>query len=327
MAARTGTGGPRGAGRAAEHGGPGRRPGDRAAQRRRLPRPRPRGVERVRRRASRSDSWRSARSRSNACATAWRRASASARAGRGRSTTRASRGSARCACSWPTRATLDDPEAISETVDDVLEGLGHGDRRPAPPDHRAPARGARRPRPGGRAGGARQARPGDRRARRADRDRPRAPRRTPTRRRRRRGAWTPSSRAPIYRIVQEALTNVSRHARGHAARWCSIAERDGVVRASVTDDGKGLPGRRAARARAATASRAASGCRACASAPSSCGGELEFAPGAGQGTIVRLTVPLAGRPRGRPAPAPRAAAALRPVSGATRPGPGAARRR
>ena len=44
----------------------------------------------------------------------------------------------------------------------------------------------------------------------------------------------------IYRVVQEALTNVSRHAEASSA-VVSIAERDGVVRASVTDDGKGLP--------------------------------------------------------------------------------------
>ena len=49
------------------------------------------------RRASRSGSRRSARSRSSGCATGWRRASASARDGRGRSTTRACRASARCA--------------------------------------------------------------------------------------------------------------------------------------------------------------------------------------------------------------------------------------
>ncbi|HZL55375.1 MAG TPA: histidine kinase, partial [Solirubrobacteraceae bacterium] len=44
----------------------------------------------------------------------------------------------------------------------------------------------------------------------------------------------------IYRVVQEALTNVGRHARATKAT-VSIVERDGLVRASVTDDGQGLP--------------------------------------------------------------------------------------
>ncbi len=38
---------------------------------------------------------------------------------------------------------LDDKEALSAAVDAVLEGLGHRDRRPAPPDHRASPRRAR----------------------------------------------------------------------------------------------------------------------------------------------------------------------------------------
>jgi len=45
----------------------------------------------------------------------------------------------------------------------------------------------------------------------------------------------------IYRVVQEALTNVSRHAQAGKA-VVSITERDGFVYASITDDGRGLPG-------------------------------------------------------------------------------------
>ena len=44
----------------------------------------------------------------------------------------------------------------------------------------------------------------------------------------------------IYRIAQEALTNVSRHAEATRA-IVSVSRRDGVIEASVTDDGKGLP--------------------------------------------------------------------------------------
>ncbi len=66
---------------------------------------------------------------------------------------------------------LDDKEALSAAVDAVLEGLGNGDRRPAPPDHRASPRGAGRPRPGSGTGGARAPRTGDRRPGREHGDR------------------------------------------------------------------------------------------------------------------------------------------------------------
>ena len=81
-------------------------------------------AERVRGRASRSAWRRSARWRSNGCATAWRRASASARAGRGRSTTRASRGSGALRLQLANARDLDDKEALAAAVDTVLEGLG-----------------------------------------------------------------------------------------------------------------------------------------------------------------------------------------------------------
>ena len=50
----------------------------------------------------------------------------------------------------------------------------------------------------------------------------------------------PELESTIYRVVQEALTNVSRHAQATQA-LVSVSERDGVVRASITDDGRGLP--------------------------------------------------------------------------------------
>jgi signal transduction histidine kinase len=98
----------------------------------------------------------------------------------------------------------------------------------------------------------------------------------------------------IYRIVQEALTNVSRHAQATKA-VVSISERDGVLRASVTDDGQGLPdaGRLGPRGDGLEGGFGMSGMRERAELV---GGELEFAPAPGQGTIARLVVPLAGRP-------------------------------
>jgi signal transduction histidine kinase len=98
----------------------------------------------------------------------------------------------------------------------------------------------------------------------------------------------------IYRIVQEALTNVSRHAQATKA-VVNISERDGVVRATVTDDGQGLPdaARLGPRGDGLEGGFGMSGMRERAELV---GGELELVPAAGRGTVVRLEVPLAGRP-------------------------------
>jgi signal transduction histidine kinase len=98
----------------------------------------------------------------------------------------------------------------------------------------------------------------------------------------------------IYRIVQEALTNVGRHAQATKA-VVSIREHGGVIRASITDDGKGMPGaeRLGPRGDGLEGGFGMSGMRERAELV---GGELEFAPAPGRGTIVRVTVPLAGRP-------------------------------
>ena len=98
----------------------------------------------------------------------------------------------------------------------------------------------------------------------------------------------------IYRVVQEALTNVSRHAEATRA-VVSISERAGVVHASVTDDGKGLPdaGRLGPRGDGLEGGFGMSGMRERAELV---GGELELSPAPGRGTVMRLSVPLAGRP-------------------------------
>jgi signal transduction histidine kinase len=98
----------------------------------------------------------------------------------------------------------------------------------------------------------------------------------------------------IYRVVQEALTNVSRHAQATRAT-VSVAERDGLIRASVTDDGQGLPeaDRLGPRGDGLEGGFGMSGMRERAELV---GGELELVPAPGKGTTMRLTVPLAGRP-------------------------------
>jgi signal transduction histidine kinase len=99
----------------------------------------------------------------------------------------------------------------------------------------------------------------------------------------------------IYRVVQEALTNVSRHAQATRA-VISVTERDGVLSASVTDDGRGLPeeSHLGPRGDGLEGGFGMSGMRERAELV---GGELEWAHAPERGTIMRLTVPLAGRAR------------------------------
>jgi signal transduction histidine kinase len=103
----------------------------------------------------------------------------------------------------------------------------------------------------------------------------------------------PELESTIYRVVQEALTNVSRHAHAEHA-VVSISERDGVLEASVTDDGRGLPGaeRLGPRGDGLEGGFGMGGMRERAELVD---GELEFGPGPERGTCVRLRVPLARR--------------------------------
>jgi len=98
----------------------------------------------------------------------------------------------------------------------------------------------------------------------------------------------------IYRVVQEALTNVSRHAQATKA-VISVIARDGAIQASVTDDGRGLPdtARLGPRGDGLEGGFGMSGMRERAELV---GGELEWARAPERGTIMHLTVPLAGRP-------------------------------
>jgi signal transduction histidine kinase len=104
----------------------------------------------------------------------------------------------------------------------------------------------------------------------------------------------PELESTVYRIVQEALTNVSRHAEAsHAAVDVRIA--DGMLRVSVADDGKGLPGAESLgpRGDGLEGGFGMSGMRERAEL---IGAELEFLPAPGKGTLVRLTVPVSSRP-------------------------------
>jgi signal transduction histidine kinase len=111
----------------------------------------------------------------------------------------------------------------------------------------------------------------------------------------------PELESTIYRVVQEALTNVSRHAEATSA-VVSISERDGVMRVSVTDDGKGPPeeSRLGPRGDGLEGGFGMSGMRERAELV---GGELEMVAAPERGTTIRLTVPLAGRPTASAQPA------------------------
>ncbi len=104
----------------------------------------------------------------------------------------------------------------------------------------------------------------------------------------------PELESTIYRVIQEALTNVSRHAQASRA-VISVSERGGMIEASVRDDGQGLPeaARLGPRGDGLEGGFGMSGMRERAELV---GGELEWARAPERGTIVRLTVPLAGRP-------------------------------
>ncbi len=103
----------------------------------------------------------------------------------------------------------------------------------------------------------------------------------------------------IYRVMQEALTNVSRHANATSA-VIAVSVSDGTILASVTDDGSGMPGseRLGPRGDGLEGGFGMSGMRERAELV---GGELSFMPAPGGGTVVQLSVPLAGRPQTSPA--------------------------
>jgi signal transduction histidine kinase len=100
----------------------------------------------------------------------------------------------------------------------------------------------------------------------------------------------------LYRIVQEALTNVSRHAKATRAT-ISITERDGTVTATVTDDGQGLPAGGTSRQRTPDEElKGGFGVSGMRERAELVGGELELLSAPGGGATMRLRVPLAGRP-------------------------------
>ncbi len=91
-----------------------------------------------------------------------------------------------------------------------------------------------------------------------------------------------------YRIVQEALTNVLRHARARTAA-VSVCNADGVLHVAVVDDGAGAGA-------TANGGGAGSGVRGMRERARALGGTLQAGPRDGGGWQVRATLPLAGTP-------------------------------
>ena len=104
----------------------------------------------------------------------------------------------------------------------------------------------------------------------------------------------PELESTVYRIIQEALTNVSRHAEASSAA-VSVRAHEGTLLVSITDDGKGLPDASQLGPREGGL-KGGFGMGGMRERAELVGGELEFSPAPGKGTVVVLSVPLAGRP-------------------------------
>lgn len=105
----------------------------------------------------------------------------------------------------------------------------------------------------------------------------------------------PELESTVYRVVQEALTNVSRHANAKRA-VISVLERDATVRASVTDDGKGLPAPGVPGRTPEDELKGGFGMSGMRERAELVGGDLRLGSAEGGGAMVSLIVPLAGRP-------------------------------
>ena len=99
----------------------------------------------------------------------------------------------------------------------------------------------------------------------------------------------------VYRIIQEALTNVARHA--HAKRvWVGLTGRGDELRLEVRDDGVGLPADNGA-------SRPSGiGLIGIRERVRALGGTVSLSSGPGGGACLRASVPLSGEGGGAPTP-------------------------
>lgn len=99
---------------------------------------------------------------------------------------------------------------------------------------------------------------------------------------------TPEGELVVYRMVQEALTNVAKHS-GAQRVWVTVEERRGVVRATVRDDGRGFDAERISTA----AHEQRLGLFGMQERLALVGGRLHIASTPGQGTRIIAEVPQA----------------------------------
>ncbi|ACO46501.1 sensor histidine kinase [Deinococcus deserti] len=95
---------------------------------------------------------------------------------------------------------------------------------------------------------------------------------------------TPDAQAAAYRVAQEALHNVVKHARATQV-WLCVHESLGVVTVSVRDDGRGFD--------PASQGRGTLGQRSMRERAAGAGGTLDVQSAPGEGTIVTLRIPAA----------------------------------
>lgn len=105
---------------------------------------------------------------------------------------------------------------------------------------------------------------------------------------------TPELQLTIFRVLQESLTNVAKHARATTVR-VSLAFREETLVLTIVDDGRGFAGR---------AAPGHYGLTNLAERARKLAGEAEVESAEGRGTTVTLTLPLAppARPTGEGAP-------------------------
>jgi signal transduction histidine kinase len=110
------------------------------------------------------------------------------------------------------------------------------------------------------------------------------------------GVVSPEAAIHIYRIVQEALTNVSRHS-GSSEAWVRVRQAEDRIELEIEDRGHGLP----AEAERREGWRGI-GLVSMRERAELMGGEFALTPAAAGGTIVRVGVPLhmAARAPGTP---------------------------
>jgi len=96
------------------------------------------------------------------------------------------------------------------------------------------------------------------------------------------GGVSPELTSTIYRLVQEALTNVARHARAERVQL-RVVERDAAIEVAVSDDGVGFD---------PTAATTGFGLLGMRERVELAGGSLEVNSAPGAGTMVRAVIPV-----------------------------------